>query len=635
MPGIFGLVLKKTTDTSTVKKNLDLMKNILSHQPWYFSQVYTNQNVGLGVVSVRKRFSVNTIVVDNGKYVVLIDGYIYKIQGKLTRDYSDLYEETAEKVLKVFLEQGENGLTQIEGNFYTAIYHLDEEILYLFNDIIGPKRVYFADLPEMFVFAPELKGISFLEGFKKEIDWKAVSDFLHNSYVLGDDTFFTSVKSLSSASIIKYEKKNNKLSVKKYWNPRYSSQNTEMGDAIDDVYNLVYNSIDEKLSENDSVISPISGGLDSRLILAILHDLGKKIRIKPVTYAQKFSREYKLGRKVVNRLKLSDYLLLDVEAESVVDNFLPAVWLSDGMSQLTNAHLLLFPENINRNFDYLFNGIYGGPTNYSALYFTDRHLTGKFSFEEKVNDIRKVMSLRSDLFDGIFPENIQKIIKESVYPSIADELQKKLDVSNEFANQRDAFFIENRMRRGICQGGLYKFFWEEQLPLSNFSLYYYYLSMAPELKLKRLLLKGMLIEKFPDLARIRDANTGLNLYQNPTRLYRLKNKISHDFKYYLSRASQGRLKSYNKTTYAHYDIWLQKNRENTRLYQKYLFDSAINSTGLFNLQGLKRLFEDTLKGGPGFYHIVGLTTFAIWYHYFVAENDIAEIKQRLQTLPQN
>ena len=95
------------------------------------------------------------------------------------------------------------------------------------------------------------------------------------------------------------------------------------------------------------------------------------------------------------------------------------------------------------------------------------------------------------------------------------------------------------------------------------------------------------------------------------------------------------MKSYNKTTYAHYDIWLQKNRENTRLYQKYLFDSAINSTGLFNLQGLKRLFEDTLKGGPGFYHIVGLTTFAIWYHYFVAENDIAEIKQRLQTLPQN
>ena len=635
MPGIFGLVLKKSADDSTVQKNIDLMKSILSHQPWYFSQLYADRDVGLGVVSVRRRFTVNPIEFGGSKYVVLIDGYIYKIQGNLTRDFSDPYTETAENVLKVFLELGENGLPQIEGNFYAAIYYLDQEILYLFNDIIGPKRVYYADLPGMFVFAPELKGISFLEGFNKEIDWKAVSDFLHNSYVLGDDTFFTSAKSLSSASILKFEKKNNKLSLKKYWYPRYTSQHTEMGSAIDDVYNLVYNSIDEKLSENDSVISPISGGLDSRLILAILHDLKKKITIKPVTYAQKFSQEYKLGRKVVEQLKLSDYLLLDIEAQSVLNNFLPAVWLSDGMSQLTNAHLLLFPENISRNFDYLFNGIYGGPTNYSALYFTERHLTGKFSFEEKVNDIRKVMSVRSDLFDGIFPDKIQKLIKESVSSSIADELQKKLDVSDEFANQRDAFFIENRMRRGICQGGLYKFFWEEQLPLSNFTLYHYYLSMAPQLILKRSLLKGMLIEKFPNLARIIDANTGLNLYQNPTRMYHLKNKMKHNFNYYLSRVTSGRLKPYNKTTYAHYDIWLQKNRSNTLLYQKYLLDSAISRTDLFNLPKLKKLFEDTLKGGPGFYHIAGLTTFAIWYHYFVAENDPAEIKQRIQKLPQN
>ena len=72
------------------------------------------------------------------------------------------------------------------------------------------------------------------------------------------------------------------------------------------------------------------------------------------------------------------------------------------------------------------------------------------------------------------------------------------------------------MRRCICQSSLTRFFWEEQLPLSNYALYYYYLNTTPELKLDRKLLKKIILRHYPDQAKINDANTGLNLYQEQT-----------------------------------------------------------------------------------------------------------------------
>lgn len=616
MPGLFGIISPQA-QTKMIRV-FDVMQKTLKHQEHYKLETIILQDALLGKISIRSPFPLKKISINGNEFVMGIDGYIYEFMGE-PLDYNNLeIGSFYNKLVKKIIVQNQSKL-EIKGNYLISIYDIEKKRLHLFTDKIGTKSCYYFKQNENLYFSQEAKGIVSCVPMQKEINWDAVSTFLHFGYILGEETFIKDMYCLSSASELDYELSNNQIEVRRYWYPSYTSKDMPYDEALEKLHQLLKKSIEEKSFPNNKIINPISGGLDSRLILGILHKhfaRSKNIEILPVTYAQKFSQEYKIAKKVCKKLNIPGHILIEIEPSKIVGHFEKSVWLTDGFAQMNNAHLLLFKDYFDLNWDFVFNGIYGGPTNYAALYYQNYHIDNSFTLEEKVNDIQQRVALKSDIYTSVITNKDFKDSVLNINELIKKEFQKFENVSDIFANQRDAFFIENRMRRGIVQGAIYKFFWEEQLPLSNYDLYDFYLKIPPSYKLERKLLKDLIKTYYPDLARIKENNTGLNLFQVPGRRYKLIKKFKSNFIYYMSRISRGKISIYDRSSYAHYQQWLRKSNDFQQFYSKYLFDTGLAKTGYVNKDELKKLFDNVLNGGIGYYHLMRLATLSIWFHHF-------------------
>ena len=616
MPGIFGFITKNELSRDKLIKMHESMSATLLHEDWYRQDSLINGNIAFGCITIKAPHKIYHLDHNGRSFLCFIDGYIYRIGNKPASGYADTKKLLID-VISIYSSGDPTRLVEIQGNYSIAIYCYEEKKLTLFNDIIGARRIYYTDSTTFFSFSPEIKAICKLDGFKGDLNWKAIADFFNYGYILGDDTFFSTIRSLPSASLVIYSEADQSISVEKYWQPKYEDEITDIEEAVSTTLLHLQNSLDEKTSEKDSIINPISGGLDSRIIFGLLNNVGKSLNILPITYGQKFSHEYKNATQVCKALSRPNHRLIEIIPEKLLDLYQKAVWLSEGMIAFRNCHLLLIYPELKNNSAIFFNGIYGGPTNYSAEYFAERHLSNFKHVEEQITDIASVISLSVSVYKDIVSNDLYESIQDNLHTSIANELDRVSSTSNHFCNRRDAFFIENRMRRLICQSALYRFYWEEKLPLCSYPLYFNYLSISPHLKLKRFLLKEMIKNRFPELARIRDSNTGCNLFATPGKLYRVKRNISNKAKYYLTRLTSGLITPYNRANYAHYNLWFKKHRPTFELFHNSIYKSKVLENGYINKQGMDTLFQAVKSGQAGFNHIERLTTFAIWHNLFV------------------
>lgn len=618
MPGILGFIMKNGRSWPS-KDFLESMLYPLRHMESYNEEKHFKHNFGFGSIAPSTSQRVYKRTSKGQEYVILIDGCVYSVSGRAIQNVKGIPDDLLSSIVYAVQSGQDSDFLAIEGNYSIAVYNITREKLTLFNDIIGPRRLYYANFHECFVFSSEVKAISALSAFYGELNWKGITDFLNYGYILGEDTFFSDIWSLPSASALMYDRQTDGMSIRKYWRPVYNEMEMSFEDVAKTTYTLLCNSIHEKINAtNGSVISPISGGLDSRIILGILTDIAPDLHVKACTHAQKFSNEYKYAKQVCRTLNIKEHYFAEVLPRYLQNKYRQAVWFSEGMVPLTtNAHLMLYPDQMNSFDSVVFTGIYGGPTNYHAEYYGDRHIENEYRGEDKIYDIRKVISLNENAYNKLVSDKFLERIQAASFESISKEFSRHIDVSSRFCNQRDAFFIENRMRRMICQTDLFRFFWEEQLPLSNYALYKNYLQIPAEYKIGKKILKQMLIDNFESLARIKDANTNLTLFQQPSKIYQLKKQLSHKIRWYLNKAVKGKMPFYDKSTYIHYAPWFQKNNAMFNMWKKALKSEKLVGLEIVDPRKIDDAIAFTRKTGLGIHPLARLTTLSIWADLFL------------------
>jgi hypothetical protein len=113
-------------------------------------------------------------------------------------------------------------------------------------------------------------------GPKDELDFPSICVFMALGYFLGDKTFYKSHKQHLPASITETDEDGRVLSSTPYFKWHYSPRNIGFEQALDE-FTHIFNSIVSEQGEQGYTI-PISGGLDSRTLVASCASLGKKYR---------------------------------------------------------------------------------------------------------------------------------------------------------------------------------------------------------------------------------------------------------------------------------------------------------------------------------------------------------------------
>jgi len=156
-------------------------------------------------------------------------------------------------------------------------------------------------------------------------------------------------------------------------------------------YHLFRKAMRRCLRGRRSLVVPLSGGLDSRLLLATALELG--CEAKAATFGEEGSREFAIACKVCKVLGLEKPQLIRIQPDWVPRFGELMTWVAEGSyATLATTRLYGFYQELGPDFDGLLNGIFGCKLSFGPGYYGAEELPLKREAEAIINRVNRGMN---------------------------------------------------------------------------------------------------------------------------------------------------------------------------------------------------------------------------------------------------
>ena len=144
----------------------------------------------------------------------------------------------------------------------------------------------------------------------------SLKDILYSGYTLKNETIFKEVKSMLPGEYMYLDNKK-KISKFKWYNfsPKYKVKikDRNFGEILNNIFNNI------KLNNlNKKFLIPLSAGVDSRLIVSFMKNLG--LNFETFTYGFKRQRDFKIAEDICTKLNVKNHKIIMGSANSTVYN---------------------------------------------------------------------------------------------------------------------------------------------------------------------------------------------------------------------------------------------------------------------------------------------------------------------------
>lgn len=201
---------------------------------------------------------------------IIYNGEIYNylsIKKKLVKKGYTFYSDSdTEVLLKAYAEWGKNCLELLNGMFSFAIYNVESNLTFIARDRLGIKPLYYHHKDNKLIFASEIKSILLSGEYNKEPDLYALHTTVH--FQVSPYTGFKNIYKLPAGSYLEF--KNGEAIIEKYWSIKPQEKIIPEIDAIDQLDQLINNSITLQMIADVPIGTMLSGGLDSSLISVLM-----------------------------------------------------------------------------------------------------------------------------------------------------------------------------------------------------------------------------------------------------------------------------------------------------------------------------------------------------------------------------
>ena len=375
MPGILGKIYSSSLPDPT---ELATARSLLKYYDWYIdSDIWTDggfacTHTGTGILETEKY-----PVTQEGIFA-WIDGESYnsnEIAAKLgfkTTSFADLLctawkQNRLEKVLSL-----------IDGIFAAVLFDKNKQQSCLITDRYGSRPFYLWQRGLDIAWSSEVKGFFALNDFDKKIDAEAVPCLIQFGHLLGQQTWFKEVRLMPSASIIFVDiAKPSSFSEIRYWKwSNVPMQKASFEEAISETVNLLHRAVLKRMFTPKRLGLLLSGGMDSRTILACL-PAGSKMPL--LTFGAHQSDDVRLSQQVAKRKNMENHIF-PLSQENWWAKRPIATWQTDGMVSSFHLHNTNSHSAMKKYADILFNG-YCGDVNLGGLFIRNYNsrVDGKYA----------------------------------------------------------------------------------------------------------------------------------------------------------------------------------------------------------------------------------------------------------------
>jgi len=179
-----------------------------------------------------------------------------------------------EVVLHMFEEYGQDCLSRLNGQFAFSIWDEKRQSLFMARDRSGIRPLYYTKNQEGLVFASEIKSLFEYPAVKRVINTKALQQTFTFWTTLTPLSIFDEVYELPPGHYLKYER--GQVQVQSYWSLSFDQQNNFKGsieEAGEEFSYLFEDAIKLRLRADVQVAAYLSGGLDSSVTTSFINSV--------------------------------------------------------------------------------------------------------------------------------------------------------------------------------------------------------------------------------------------------------------------------------------------------------------------------------------------------------------------------
>lgn len=324
-------------------------------------------------------------------------------------------------------------------------------------------------------------------------------EFKSAGYVTGSDTVINEIQQVQAGELIYFNKKENELKRSRYFkfNPLQmkNQDSKQLIDELHEINKIIFNQIIND-ADGKPIWVPLSGGLDSRLIVSMLKLLGYK-NLHTFTYGSKNNYETKKAKQVAKALNLPWHLIESSKSETYklfLSNKRKDYWnYADGLSsypvmnEFESLSILKKDKKIDSS-SIIINGQTGDFT--SGGHIPINLLIGKLDAEILINYI---IDKHYSIWDKSTTQSYSEELKRKIFSNLNIKSNQIFELF-EFAAKYEEWEWQERQAKWVVNGQrAYEFFdlnWE--LPFWQPKLLEFWKKVPLNLRLNQFIFKKYL-----------------------------------------------------------------------------------------------------------------------------------------------
>lgn len=306
----------------------------------------------LGIVFGHRRLSIidlspeghQPMISAGGRYVITFNGEIYNFEflraELLNEGFTFRGRSDTEVMLAAFERWGvAPSIEKFTGMFAFAVLDLQERVLVLARDRLGEKPLYYGYHADTFLFASELKALTYYPHFDAQVNRAALVQFMEYGYVPSPLSIYQHIYKLSPGAFLKIplddlrqfakhlspypDEVGAKYRPTKYWSlqevyraPVYEGSEE---DAIQTLDSLLKQAVRGQMISDVPLGAFLSGGIDSSTIVSLMQAQSTKpIKTFSIGFHFEEFNEAHFAKNVAEHLG-TDHTELYVSSEEAMD----------------------------------------------------------------------------------------------------------------------------------------------------------------------------------------------------------------------------------------------------------------------------------------------------------------------------
>jgi len=206
----------------------------------------------------------------DGRHCLWMAGEVFRLPTGWSIEDAVRLDQLLPVLLDALVRKGADAILEMDGEYVVVWWDTAEQRLTIINDRFGSLPTYWTSQSDGFAFANGVRGVLAAPGVSLAPDAEALRDMVSfGGFRLGDRTNVQAVRLLSGAGCLTAQP-GAAPSFKRYWhwNDIPPQEPAPITDLIEQAHSLWDDAIERRLADAKRPGQTLSGGLDSRLILA-------------------------------------------------------------------------------------------------------------------------------------------------------------------------------------------------------------------------------------------------------------------------------------------------------------------------------------------------------------------------------